>query len=81
MAICFGHGRIMSYKTVVLCLPCLKIDNCFVLNIIMASCVDIIFFIGAPFYLFKARFSVFKSNFLKREFFKVTMATSSTRET
>jgi hypothetical protein len=40
----------------------------------------IFFFIGNLFYLIKARLSVYKSNFQKRAFFKVSIATSTARE-
>jgi hypothetical protein len=40
----------------------------------------IFFFIGNLFYLIKARLSVYKSNFQKRVFFKVSIATSTARE-
>jgi hypothetical protein len=40
----------------------------------------IYFFIGNLFYLIKARLSVYKSNFQKRAFFKVSIATSTARE-
>jgi hypothetical protein len=42
------------------------------LNVRLVSCF---FFIGSLFCLFKARLSVYNSNFQKRAFFKVSMAT------